>query len=357
MKKAWWWLGVGLVAGAGALGYVLSQNALAQAMSKGEINLYNWSNYIPPDLLKVFEKETGIKVNLDVYDSNESLLAKLKAGAGGYDVIVPSDYMVKIMIDEKLLEPINTTRFPQWKNVADFSRKPPFDPARVYSAPYMWGVTGFTYDSARVPGGKLADSWKSFFEPTASLKGQIAVLNDQNDLYSAAAYYLGLPQCIEDPKQAERVLAVLEKQKPFVATYNSDGTIERMQAGEVIMHHQWNGAAHRTKEKLKTAVFVYPKEGLPFWNDNFAVPKSAKNKADAVRFIQWMMEPKNIAAASNFTGYNNSITGSSKFFDDSLRTDPAVTTPAEMTKRFRPNQICSQKAIELRDRVWTKLKK
>ena len=347
------WLGAALAASAG--GFAVMQNA--QAQSKGEINLYNWSNYIPPELLKTFEKETGIKVNLDVYDSNESLLAKLKAGAGGYDVIVPSDYMVKIMIGENILEPINPAKFAQFKNVADFSRKPPFDPNRMYSAPYMWGVTGFTYDSARVPGGKLEESWKSFFEPIPELKGQIADLNDQNDLYSAAAYYLGLPQCIEDPKQAERVLAVLEKQKPFVATYNSDGTIERMQAGEVIMHHQWNGAAHRTKEKLKTAVFVYPKEGLPFWNDNFAVPKSAKNKAGAIKFIQWMMEPKNIAAASNFTGYNNSITGSSAFFDAALKSDPAVTTPAEMTKRFRPNQICSQKATDLRDKVWTKLKK
>ncbi len=346
-------VGLGALLAAGAGLFALS----ARAQGKGEVNLYNWSNYIPPELLKTFEQETGIKVNLDVYDSNESLLAKLKAGATGYDVIVPSDYMVKIMIDEKLLEPINPAKFPEFAAVQNFSRKPPFDPARLYSAPYMWGVTGFTYDSARVPGGKLAESWKSFFEPLASLKGQIAVLNDQNDVFSAAAYYLGLPQCIEDPKQAERVLAVLQKQKPFVATYNNDGTIERMQAGEVIMHHQWNGAAHRTKEKLKTAVFVYPKEGLPFWNDNFAVPKGAKSKAAAIQFVQWMMQPKNIAAASNFTGYNNSIKGSDAFFDAALKSDPAVVAPAEMTKRFRPNQICSQKAIDLRDRVWTKLKK
>ena len=328
----------------------------AQAQSK-TLNLYNWSNYIPPELLKTFEKETGIKVTLDVYDSNESLLAKLKAGATGYDVIVPSDYMVKIMQDEKLLEPINTTKFAQWKNVQNFSQKPPFDPNRVYSAPYMWGVTGFTYDSARVPGGKLADSWKSFFEPPAALKGQIAVLNEANDLLSAASYYLGLKQCITDPKDAEKILALLTKQKPFVATYNSDGTIERMQAGEVIMHQQWNGAAHRTRSKLKTAVFVYPKEGIPFWNDNFAVPVGAKNKANAVKFIQWMMEPKNIAVASNFTGYNNSIAGSSAFFDADMKTDPAVTTPAALTSRFKPNQICSQASTTLRDRVWTKLKK
>ncbi|MER3552901.1 MAG: spermidine/putrescine ABC transporter substrate-binding protein [Meiothermus sp.] len=338
----------------GIIAALTASLALAQGQS---INLYNWSNYIPPELLKTFEKETGIRVNLDVYDSNESLLAKLKAGATGYDVIVPSDYMVKIMIDEGLLEKIDTYKMPNFKNVADFSIKPPFDPKREYSAPYMWGVTGFTYDSARVPGGKLEDSWKSFFEPPAALKGQIVALNDPNDMYSAAAYYLGYDQCTEDPKQAEKILEVLQKQKPFLAAYNSDGTIERMQAKEVIMHHQWNGAAHRTKEKLKTAVFVYPKEGLPFWNDNFAVPKGAKNKEGAVKFINWMMDPKNIAVASNFTGYNNSIKGSSAYFDAALKSDPAVNTPANLTSRFRPNKICSQKATDLRDKVWTRLKR
>lgn len=338
----------------GILAALITSLALAQGQS---INLYNWSNYIPPELLKKFEKETGIRVNLDVYDSNESLLAKLKAGATGYDVIVPSDYMVKIMIDEGLLEKIDAYKLPNFKNVADFSVRPPFDPKREYSAPYMWGVTGFTYDAARVPGGKLEDSWKSFFEPPEALRGKVVALNDANDLYSAAAYYLGFDQCTEDPKQAEKILAVLLKQKPYLAAYNSDGTIERMQAREVIMHHQWNGAAHRTKKKLPTAVFVYPKEGLPFWNDNFAVPKGAKNKAGAIRFINWMMDPKNIAVASNFTGYNNSIKGSSAHFEPALKADPAVNTPANLTSRFRPNKICSQKAIDLRDKVWTRLKR
>ncbi|WP_018152371.1 extracellular solute-binding protein [Leeia oryzae] len=323
----------------------------------GELNLYNWSDYIPLDLLKKFEKDTGVKVNLDVYDSNESLLAKLKAGATGYDVIVPSDYMVKIMVAEGLLDKVEINKLPNFKNVTAPLNKPFFDPTRSYSAPYMWGVTGFTYDSARVPGGKLPDSWKSFFEPPAELKGQVVALNDMNDMFVAASLYLKIDQCTEDPKQAQKILDTLMKQKPMLAMYNSDGTIERMQAKEVIMHHQWNGAAHRTKEKLKTAVFVYPKEGMPFWNDNFAIPKGAKNKDNALKFINWMMAPENIAIASNFTGYNNAIKGSDKFMDESLRSDPAVNTPAAFKSRFVPNKVCSPKALALRDKVWTKLKK
>ncbi|WP_265307153.1 extracellular solute-binding protein [Verminephrobacter eiseniae] len=332
-------------------GIVLSGAAHAE----DAINLYNWSNYIPPDLLKKFEKDTGIKVHLDVYDSNETLLAKIKAGAAGYDVIVPTDYMIKIMIDEKLLTRFEAGKLANFKNVMPPLDKPSFDAKREYSAPYMWGVTGVTYDSARVPGGKLEDSWQSFFEPPAALKGRVAALNDANDMFAAASLYLGIDQCTEDPKAGQKILNVLEKQKPFLATYNSNGTIERMQAGEVIMHHQWNGSAFRTREKLKTAVFVIPREGVPFWNDNFAIPVGAKNPEGARKFIDWMMAPENIAIASNFTGYNNAIRGADQFMNAALRADPGVNPGDEMRKRFRPNQICSLKAMELRNRIWTRL--
>lgn len=327
------------------------------AHAEDSINLYNWSDYIPPDLLKKFEKDTGIKVILDVYDSNESLLAKLKAGATGYDVVVPTDYMIKIMIDEKLLTRFEAGKMANFKNVMPPLDKPFFDEKREYSAPYMWGVTGFTYDSARVPGGKLADSWKSFFEPAAALKGQITALNEANDIITAVSLYLGVDQCTEDTKVGQKILNVLEKQKPFLAMYNSDGTIERMQAGEVIMHHQWNGGAYRTRAKLKTAVFVIPREGVPFWNDNFVIPVGAKNPEGARKFINWMMAPENIAIASNFTGYNNAIRGADKFMDAALREDPGVNPDDEMRKRFRSNLVCSPKAMELRNKIWTRLRR
>lgn len=339
-----------------SLAIVAGMLVAGSAHAAESINLYNWSDYIPPDLLKKFEKDTGIKVNLDVFDSNESLLAKLKAGAGGYDVVVPSDYMVKLMIDEKLLTKFDAKTLTNFKNVTAPLNKPAFDPAREYTAPYMWGVTGFTYDSARVPGGKMEESWKSFFEPPAALKGQVVALNDPFDMYFAAALYLGVNECTEDPKVAQRILTLMQKQKPMLAMYNSDGTIERMQAKEVILHHQWNGAAYRTKEKLKTAVFVFPKEGIPFWNDNFAIPTGAKNPDGAKKFINWMMAPENIAAASNFTGYNNAIAGSGKFMDAALQADPGVNPSEEMRKRFHPNKVCSATAIELRSKVWTRLK-
>jgi spermidine/putrescine transport system substrate-binding protein len=341
---------------------ILASLGLAWAAAAGptvanELFLYNWSNYTSPELLKKFEAETGIRVRLDIYDSNETLLAKLQAGATGYDVIVPSDYMAAVMIRNGLLERINARSLPNFANVALIFASPPFDRDREYTAPYMWGTTGFTYDSARVPEGWLEESWRPFFEPPPELVGQIAVMNDEVEVWNAAAYYLGVPTCSAEPEDGRRILELLERQKPAVANYNSSGSIERLAAGEVILHHQWNGAAHRTKQQLPSAIYVYPKEGLTLWMDNFAVPKGAPHLEEAKTFINWMLEPRNIAAASNFTGYNNAIPAASEFLDSALREDIAVVAPKEFEARFRPVQDCSDEARALRNRVWTRLKR
>lgn len=327
----------------------------ATANAAGQLYLYNWSNYIPPDLLKRFEKETGINVTLDTYASNEKMLAKLQAGATGYDVVVPSGYMVRTMIAQGLAEEIDTSKMPNFKNVAKPHDDPPFDPGRKYSAPYMWGTTGLAYDSARAP--QLEDSWKEFFEPRDELKGQVVALNDAPDVWNAAAHYLGIDKCTESSEDADRILKVLEKQKPDLAMYSSSGTIDRMVAGEVIMHQMWNGAVHRAKAKRASIKYIYPKEGLDVWGDNFVVPKGAPDLENAKTFINWMMDPKNAAEASNYTGYMNAISGSDQYLDDSLKNDPAVNMPAEFTDRLRPTKDCSKTARELRDKVWTRLKK
>ncbi|MGO4816389.1 extracellular solute-binding protein, partial [Cupriavidus sp. 2MCAB6] len=137
------------------------------------------------------------------------------------------------------------------------------------------------------------------------LVGKIAALNDQGEMFSAAAIYLGLDTCTENPADAQRILELLAKQKPSVKIYSSTGTIDRVAAGEVALHQQWNGASHRARAKLPTAVFVYPTEGMNLWGDNFAVPKGAANPENAKLFLNWMMDPRNAAEASNFSGYNN----------------------------------------------------
>jgi spermidine/putrescine transport system substrate-binding protein len=230
------------------------------------------------------------------------------------------------------------------------------DEKREYSAPYMWGTTGFTYDPEMVPGGMLEESWKEIFEPKAELKGKIAMLNEMSDVWNAGAYYLGIDKCTEDAAEAQQILDLLMAQKVDVKLYSNDGTIDRMIAGEVPVHMQWNGAAHRVKAKKPDAVYVYPKEGTTFWTDVIAVPKDAPNLEKAKVFVNWMMSPEVAAEASNYTGYSNAVIGSGEFLKEDLKADPAVNMPEEYGERLRPFKACSPKSKDLREKVWTKLK-
>lgn len=321
-----------------------------------ELHLYNWSNYFPPSLLEKFEAETGIKATIDNYASEEDLLAKLQAGGGGYDIIFPGPTTLGTMIEQGLVEKINANQMENFQNVLEPFQTLSVDPDRSYSAPYMWGTTGFTYDPAMVPGGKLEESWKELFEPREELQGSIAMLNEMSDVWNAAAFYVGVDKCTENPDDAQRILDVLMAQKPYVKVYSNDGTIDRMSAGEVAVHMQWNGAAHRVKKNKPDAVYVYPKEGVTFWTDTIAVPSNAPNKDAALQFANWMMLPEIAAEASNFTGYSNAIKGSGPYLDPSLAEDPAVNMPEEYADRLSPYKQCSPASKELRERVWTKLK-
>lgn len=194
-----------------------------QARAEGTLHFANWSDYYPPELLKKFEKDTGIKATLDAYDSNETLLAKLKAGGGAYDVVVPSDSFIEIFVKEGLLQKLDKSQLPSLGNLKENFRTLGFDPGHDYSIPYLWGTTGYSYDTAKVPGGRLEESWKPFFEPPAELKGKVVALNSIEELFIPATYYLGIDECTEDAREAQKVLDLLLRQKPALAMYNSDG--------------------------------------------------------------------------------------------------------------------------------------
>jgi spermidine/putrescine transport system substrate-binding protein len=328
----------------------------AQAQSK-ELLLFNWSNYMPPDLLKRFEAETGIKVTLDVYDTNETMLAKLQAGGGGYDVVVPTGPTLKAMIRDGLLLKIDANKLANFKNVKKPFDAPEYDPERAYSVPYLWGSTGIAYDTSVAKDVKLDDSWKELFEPRPEFQGKIGMLSDIGEVFTAAAHYLGIDTCTENPEDGQKILDLLMKQKPAVKLYNASGTADRVAAQEVAMQQMWNGAFFRAHKKLATLAYIYPKEGTNLWGDNLAVPKGAKNVENAKTFLNWMMDPKNIAEASNFLGYNNAITGSDQYFIDLIKNEPAINSPPEVINRFKPTRECSKANVDMRNSVWTRLRR
>jgi len=242
-----------------------------------------------------------------------SLMQKLQAGSGGYDVAITGDYYVPILAQAGLLTKLDKSKLPNEANIKPEYRHPSFDPQRNYAMPYMIVITGYSYDSARVPGGHIDDSWKPFFDPPPAIRGQIADLDAEEELYMAASWYLGQDECSENPADAKRVLDVLQKQKPFVKTYSDDGPIDRIVSKQVIVQHNWNGASVRATEQLPSVKFVIPKEGARMLQENLVIPAKANNLAAAYRFVNWMMRPEIIAQVSNALRYNNEIAGSERF--------------------------------------------
>ena len=321
----------------------------------GELNLYNWTDYISPELLKRFESETGITVNLDNFDSNETLLAKLQAGGANYDVIVPSDYMVAQMIELGLLQEVDPAAFPNGQYIKPEFMDVYFDPGRKYSAPYMYGTTGIAYDPTK--SGVEITGWADFFDADSPAAGKIGTLNDQVEVIHAALRAVGSQPCSTNRDDYILVEELLAGWKPNVAVINSDGVIGRMASGEQTVHMMWNGAFTRAQADNPNLAYVYPAEGITLWSDNFAVPVGAQNVDNAKIFINWMMDPANIGEATNFVGYDNGITGSAEFMTPELGANPAVVIPEEFKALAAPVPGCSVEAIDLYDQVWTNFKK
>ena len=322
------------------------------ASAGGDLFLYNWSDYTAPDLIEKFEKETGIKVTLDIYDSNETLLAKMKSGGGAYDIAVPTHNFITILIEEGLIEKINAAQLKGYENIIDSMKGPPWDPQNEYTIPWNYGSTSFCIDTEAYKGDYK--TFKVLFEPPAELQGKIGMFDSSEENTNLALIYLGLAQCNENPEEMQKVLDLMMAQKPFVKVYSSEGIHERLVSGDVAISGCWNGAAMRARQGKPSVEYVYPREGILGWADNLVVPKGAKNYDNAIKFIEFMLQPENAAIQTNFSGYANAIRGSEQFMTEELKNAPELQTPPGIPIHFQPS--CSEAAIRLLDKVWTKVK-
>ncbi|MDE4146137.1 MAG: extracellular solute-binding protein [Pseudophaeobacter sp. bin_em_oilr2.035] len=324
----------------------------AAANAEGTLNIYNWGNYTNPEMIEKFEKQYGIDVTLDGYDSNETMLAKVKEGGSGYDIVVPGDYMVAIMVGEGLLAEINASEMENFKNLDPNWVDVYWDPGRKYSVPYQWGTTSFTVDSA-VYGGDI-DTLEIVFNPPEELKGRINMLNDMNDVINAGLRYLDYPRCNSDPAQMKELLALLLKAKEDWRTMDY-AVIEKLTSKDVDLSQSWNGAAMRARSDRPTLKYAYPKEGFTGWMDNVAVLADAPNMENAKLFVNFMMEPENAAMTSNFARYANGVIGSEEFMDAEMLEAPEIVMPegAPVPDFVKP---CGQDVVAMYNKVWTRLK-
>jgi spermidine/putrescine transport system substrate-binding protein len=332
---------------------VLASATLAAA--EGELQLYNWGNYTNPELLAKFEAETGIKVTVTDYDSNDVALAKVEAGGSGFDLVVPSANYVPIWIEKGLIVELDASKLPNKANIAPEWADVAWDPGRRFTIPWQWGSTGIAVNS-KVYSGDINTS-AVFLEVPPELVGKINVVPEMNDIVSLATMYVGGEPCSEDPEVMKKARDVLLAAKPNWISMDY-GATERLSNGDWAASVNWNGSTMRVRLNTNGDVqYGYPKEGYPLFMDSVALLKDAQNVEEAYKFLDFIMVPENAALISNFARYANGITGSEAFMDAEMTSAPEVMIPEE----FKANGVflptCTGKSLEYITAIWTELQK
>ena len=324
------------------------------AMAAGELNFYNWGNYTSPELVKKFEEKYDVKVTITDYDSNSTMLAKVKAGGHGFDIVVPSANYVPIMVKEGLLLESRPDQMENFKNVAPQWRNPSWDPGRHYSAPWQWGSTAIVVDTEYYKGDINTSS--IVFDPPPELQGKINMPPEMGDVMALALMYVGSEPCTTDKAALKKARDVLMNAKQYWVSFDY-GLTEKMPRGDYNAAFYWNGAAFRARLAKPSIRFGYPREGYVLWMDSVVILKSSKNVENAKLFLNFIMDPENAALISAFARYANGITGSEKYMPEDMSTAVEIVIPDEFIDKGVFIPACSKEANDYNTAIWTELTK
>lgn len=315
------------------------------------VNIYNWGDYMDPAVLEAFEKETKIKVVYEVYSTNEELLAKLKAGGTNYDIVIPSTNMLEVFLAQDLLSEIDLGKIKNFSNLDPQFTNLESDPGNKYSVPYFWGTIGILYNAEAI--GKDIDSWRAMFDPQYS--GKIIMFDSVRDTIGVTLKMLGYSLNSTDPGQLEEVKQILTQQKALLHSYTVDGYEDPLLAGDALLAMAWSGDAFKVIGENPGFKYVLPKEGTNVWVDSMAIPKSAKNKDEAYKFIDFILRPEIGAQLAQFLGYSTPNKAAQELLPEEVRNNEVVYPLGNV---FESNdvQVDIKEATELYDRIWTEIK-
>lgn len=344
---------------------------IATAAETRQLRVYNWADYILPEVPKQFQADTGIQVTWDIFETNESLEAKLLAGNSGYDLVVPTNSFLENQIKAGVYLKLDKSKLPNWKNLDPGLLKlmSANDPGNEHSVPYMYGTVliGFNPEKVKAALGADApvDSLDLIFkeENIAKLKQcGVAMLDSPGEILPIALDYLGLDPNSTNPQDYEKAEALLLKVRPYVRYFNSAKYMTDIANGEICVAIGYSGSffqfANRAKEAGNGVVVDWrlPKEGAPLWFDSFAIPADAANVSEAHAFLNYLLEPKVVAPISDFLGYPNPNEAGMKLVSPAIRDNPNLTPTAEEQKVLYVLQPLPPKIERLRTRSWTTIK-
>ncbi|WP_130869499.1 ABC transporter substrate-binding protein [Intestinimonas massiliensis (ex Afouda et al. 2020)] len=318
---------------------------------KGVVNVYNWGVYIDDSVLEDFTAETGIKVNYDTFESNESMYGVLKNEGASYDVVIPSDYMISRMIEEDMLEPLNFDNIPNFEDIDPALKNPDYDPENLYSVPYMWGLLGIIYNTTMVD--ETPTSWATMFDEKYA--GQILMFNNSRDAIGVALKYLGYSYNTTDEAQIKEAVDLLIQQKPLVQSYVMDEIFEKMQSGSAAIGAYYYGDYLTMAEVNPDLAFCLPEEGTNLYVDAMCIPKSAENKENAEAFINYMCSTAAGLKNCEEIWYSTPLLSVRDELDPEVSGDPYAYPDESILAQCESFKNLPADTLALYDSEWTRL--
>ena len=334
-----------------------------------ELKVYNWFDYIRPETLAEFQKETGIKLTYDIFDTNEALEAKLLAGNSGYDLVVPSNMFLAKQIQAGVFQPLDRAKLPNWKHLDEqlMATLQGNDPGNAHAVPYMFGtiLIGFNPDKVKAALGEDApvDSWALIFdEKNVAKLAQcgVTLLDSPSEIMPLALQYLGLPPNSREPADYAKAEALMLKIRPYVTYFHSSKYMTDIANGNVCVSVGYSGSFLQAANSAKaaggqvTVDWRLPKEGAPVWFDMMAIPADARNVDEAHAFIDFILRPEVVAPISDMVGYPNPNKDATALVNESIRSNPHLYPTPAMQKTLYTLEPLPQAIERVRTRAWTK---
>jgi len=320
-----------------------------------KVYVYNWGEYIDPEVLDLFEEKTGIKVVYEEFETNEDMYPKIQTGAVQYDVICPSDYMIQKMISEGLLAEINYNNVPNIKYIDPSYLKSAesFDPGNKYSVPYCWGTVGILYNKTMVD--EPIDSWAAIFDEKYA--GEILMMDSVRDAFGVALKYLGYSLNSTNEAELEEAKALLQKQYPLVQAYVVDQVRDKMIGGEAALGVIYSGEAIYTQRENPDLEYVVPKEGSNVWIDAWVIPKNCRNKENAEAFINFMCDPEIALKNFDFITYSTPNKAAREMIEDEeIKNSPIAFPDQSVLDRCETFNYLGEEIESLYIEKWNEVK-
>ncbi len=324
------------------------------ASAEGVVNVYNWEDYIDPAVITLFEQETGIKVNYMCFTTNEDMIVQVEANPGAFDVCFPSDYIIERMISKDMLAEINYDNIPNASQVIDYLRAPDYDPEEKYSVPYMWGTVGILYNTTMIE--EPVKSWSILWD--TQYQNQVIMLDSIRDSMGITLKYLGYSMNTQEIPaiMATKQKLIDQKKSGVVKAYQVDETKDKMVAGEAALALMWSGDAMYAIDLNEDLDFFVPEEGSNVWVDGVVIPKTAKNKENAEKFIDFLCRPDIAQMNVEYICYSTPIQGAIDLLGEEYTENHVQNPDPEVLEKCEFFHDIEEKYLRIYEAMWMEVK-